>query len=453
MSFRNHATSRLLSFVGIFLSATSSFADSGDWPCFRGPDASGNGDGSNPPVVWDAESGKNVKWKTPIPGLGHSSPIVWGERVYVTSAVSANSEPTLRIGLYGESPEHPEAVVHDFNVYCVDKNTGAILWTQTATSGVPKVKRHLKSSHATCTSATDGKHLIAFFGSEGLYCFDMDGKLLWQRDLGLLDAGALDAPEIQWGFGSSPTICDDRVIVLCDANNTSFIAALNVDTGAEIWRTPRDEVPTWGTPTIVRQGGRTQAVVNGWKHIGGYDIANGTEIWRMTGGGDIPVPTPIYAHGLIFITNAHGGGAPIYAIRTDATGDISLKQGERSNSFIPWSEPRKGDYIPTPIVYGDHLYINNDRGILTCYDAKTGTQAYRVRLTGGAEAYSASPVAADGRLYFTMEYGEIHVVKAGPEYKLLSTNKIGEPCLATPAIAKDMLIVRSSKHLFGLTEK
>lgn len=424
----------------------------GNWPAFRGPGASGNGDGSNPPAVWDVETGRNIKWRTPIPGLGHSSPIVWGERVYVTSAVSDNPEPTLRIGLYGESPEHPEDIVHDYNLYCLDSKTGKLLWTRTATRGVPKVKRHVKSSHATCTPATDGRHVLAFFGSEGLYCFDMEGELRWKKDFGLLDAGAFDAPQYQWGFGSSPTICEDRVIVQCDANNTSFIAALNIETGEELWRTARGDVPTWSTPTIVRHGDRVSAVVNGWKRIAGYDVRTGAELWRMSGGGDIPVPTPVFAHGLIFITNAHGGSSPIYAIKAGATGDISLQAGDSANDFIAWSEPRKGAYIPTPLVYGEYLHINNDRGILTCYNAQTGEQAYRVRLAEQNEAYSASPVAADGRLYFTAEPGVIHVVKAGPIFEKLETNEIGEPCLATPAITAGMLIVRTSKHVWGIAE-
>jgi outer membrane protein assembly factor BamB len=436
--------------VGLALSAAV-LAGPADWPSFRGPQASGVADGHNPPTAWDVERDINVKWKTAIPGLAHSSPIVWGDRVYVTSAVSSDPDPYLRVGLYGESPDHPEEVVHRFNVYCLDRHTGKILWEQTAHSGIPQVKRHIKSSHANSTPATDGTHLLAFFGSEGLYCFDLDGKLLWKQGLGRLDSGAFDAPEIQWGFGSSPTIHKNRVIVLCDVNNQSFIAAFDIDSGKEIWRTLRDEVPGWGTPTVVEHGGRAQVIVNGWRHIGGYDVETGEELWRMRGGGDIPVPTPVVAHGLVFISNAHGPLAPIYAVRLDAQGDISLDEGETSNEYVVWSRPRRGAYIPTPIVYGDHLYVGNDSGILTCYDAKTGEQVYRTRIAGRGDSYSASAVAADGRLYFTSEGGTIHVVQAGPEYKLLASNSMGNPCLATPAITDEMLIVRTSKHVYGIT--
>ena len=449
MLIRNTRSAFFGAAAGLVLSAAVAAGPS-DWPSFRGPRASGIADGHNPPTAWDGEQGTNVKWKTPIPGLAHASPIVWGDRVYVTSAVSSDPDPYLRVGMYGESPDHPEKIVHNFNLYCLDRSTGKIIWQQTAHSGIPQVKRHIKGTHANSTPATDGKHLVAFFGSEGLYCYDMDGKLLWKQDLGYLDSGALDAPEIQWGFGSSPTICQNKVIVLCDVNNQSFIAAFNIDTGKEIWRTLRDDVPGWGTPTVVEHGGRTQVIVNGWHRIAGYDVNTGAELWWMRGGGDIPVPTPIVAHGLVFITNAHGRMSPIYAIRLDAEGDISLEDGQTSNEYVVWSRPRRGAYIPTPIVYGDHLYIGNDVGILTCYDAKTGEQVYRQRIAGRRDAYSASPVAADGRLYFTTEEGHIHVLKAGAEFELLASNSMGGVCLATPAISNQMMIVRTSKHLYGI---
>jgi len=423
-----------------------------DWPSFRGPHASGVAEGAKPPTTWNVEKGINVRWKTPIPGLAHASPIVWGDRVYVTSAVSSDPDPYLRVGLYGESPDHPEDLVHDYRVYCLDKKSGNIIWEKTAHSGKPQVKRHIKSSHANSTPATDGKHIVAFFGSEGLYCFDMDGRQIWKKDLGYLDAGAFDAPEIQWGFGSSPVIHENVVVVLCDVNNQSFLAAFDVHTGREVWRTLRDEVPTWGTPTIHESDQRTQVIVNGWKHVGGYDSKTGHELWRMRGGGDVPVPTPFVAHDLIFISNAHGGPAPIYAIKPSANGDISLNSGQTSNEYVAWARPGRGSYIPTPIVYGDHLYICNDRGVLTCYVARTGEQVYRTRLADSFSAYSASAVAADGKVYFTAEAGDIHVVKAGPEYELLASNRMDEVCLATPAISEKMIFVRTSKHLYGIGE-
>lgn len=448
---------RLIAAVGIMGSSFSTMvaATPPNWPQFRGPHASGVADGQNPPSTWNVEKNENIRWKTRIPGLAHASPIVWGDRVFITTAVSSDPDPYLRVGLYGESPDHPEELIHEFRLYCLDKSSGKILWDKTAYSGVPQVKRHIKSTHANSTPATDGKHVVAFFGSEGLYGYDVHGKLLWKRDLGHLNAGAFDAPELQWAFGSSPIIYENLVIVQCDVNNDSFLAAFDVKDGKERWRTDRgaNAFPCWGTPTVHASEDRTQIVVNGYKHMGSYDLTTGRELWRLTGGGDVPVPTPYVAHDLIFITNAHGPLAPIYAIRLNARGDISFKSGETRNEFIAWSRPKRGSYIPTSIVYGDYLYVGNDRGILSCYQAKTGEKVYRKRLADNrGAAYSASPVAADGKLYFTSEDGDIQVIKAGPEYELLATNPMGEVCLATPAISDGMIFVRTSKHLFGIGE-
>lgn len=422
-----------------------------NWPSFRGPGGTGVAIGQNPPTTWDVEKGTNIKWKTPLPGLAHSSPVVWGNQVFLTSAVSSNKDPYIKVGLYGESPDHPEEIVHDFRLYCLDLNSGKILWEQSAHKSIPKVKRHIKSSHANCTPATDGKHVVAFFGSEGLYCYDMNGRQLWQTDLGYLDAGAFNAPEVQWAFASSPIIYQGQVIVQCDVNNQSFIASLDVKTGKEKWRTPRDAHPCWGTPMVLATPQRTQIVVNGYTNMGGYDFKTGTELWRLSGGGDVPVPTPYVAHDLIFMTNGHGRLRPIYAIKPNATGDISLKDDARSNEYIAWSRPKRGSYIPTTIVYEDYLYVCDDRGILTCYVAKTGEQKYRKRISQNkGEAYSASPVAAGGHIYFTSEEGVIRIMKSGPTFSPALVNSMGELCLATPAIANDMLLVRTNKHLFAI---
>lgn len=449
MSTRLVHNALILAATTLTLITTASAAPP-QWPSFRGPGATGVADGHNPPTTWDVETGINIRWKTPIPGLAHSSPIVWDDHIYLTSAVSSDPNPYLRTGLYGESPDHPEDLIHDFRVYCINKKTGKIIWQQSANSGIPKVKRHIKSSHANCTPATDGKHLVALFGSEGLYCYDMTGRLLWKKDLGLLDAGAFNAAEIQWGFGSSPIIHQDMVIVQCDVNNQSFLAAYDVNTGQEKWRILRDAMPAWGTPTVHQADGQSQIILNGYEHMGGYDLATGQELWRLTGGGDIPVPTPYVAHDLIFITNAHGRLRPIYAIKPSARGDISLKEGQTSNEFIAWSRPKRGSYIPTSIVHGDYLYVGDDRGILSCYHAKTGEKVYRKRLAKGAGAHSASPVAADGNLYFTAEDGQIRVITAGPEFKLLATNTMNAPCLATPAISDGMIFIRTAKQLVAI---
>lgn len=421
-----------------------------NWPQFRGVAARGIAEGQDLPLHWNVKDGTNIRWKTPIPGLGHSSPVVWEDKIFVTTAVGEGKEAYLKVGRYGESPDNIEDFIHYYRLYCMDKASGKILWEKTAYSGKPKVSRHVKSSHANSTPATDGKHVLAFFGSQGLYCFDMDGKLLWERDLGYLDAGAFDVPEIQWGFGSSPIIYEDKVLVVCDVNNQSFVTALDLKTGKDIWRTLRDEQPGWGSPTVHKSENRAQVILNGYKHIGGYDLETGKELWWFHGGGDIPVPTPIVEHGLIFITNAHGRWRPIYAIKLEAEGDISLERPATSNEYIPWSYPRRGAYQPTPIVYGDYLYVGNNSGVLGCYAATTGEEKYREKIGGDLSSYSASPVAADGRIYFSDEYGNIHIIKAGPAYEHLATNVMDEICMASPAISSQTLFIRAQKHLYAI---
>jgi len=423
-----------------------------NWSQFRGNNAYGIAYRQDLPLNWDVKTGTNILWKRPIPGLGHSSPVVWEDRVFVTTAVGEGKEAYLKVGRYGESPDNPEDFVHHYKVYCLDRETGEIIWEKTAYSGKPKVDRHIKSSHANCTPATDGKHLLVFFGSQGLYCYDLYGKLLWTKDLGYLDAGAFDVPEIQWGFGSSPIIYEDKAIVLCDVNNQSFITALDLATGKDIWRTLRDETPTWGTPTVHRSEDRTQVIINGYKHIGGYEVDTGKAIWRMHGGGDIPCPTPVVSNGLVFITNAHGRMRPIYAIKLEAEGDISLARDEKSNQYIPWFYPRRGSYQPTPLVLDDLLYVADNGGILTCYVADTGEELYRNPIGGDISSYSASPVAADGKLYFSDEYGNIHIVKAGPTYEHLAVNKMDEICMASPAISGKTLFIRARRNLYAISK-
>ncbi len=349
------------------------------WPSFRGPDARGQGSGEVP-TAWNVESGDNVLWKTAIPGLGYSSPVVWGDRIFLTTAVSGKADPEVKVGLYGDIKPVEDDTVHSFRVLSLDRKTGKILWDRAAHQGVPRIKRHPKSTHANSTPATDGKHIVAFFGSEGLYCYDFQGNLLWKKDFGLLDSGYYVVPRAQWGFASSPIIHEGRVIIQVDVQKGSFLAALDVETGGEIWRVARDEVPTWSTPSIYSHDGGTRIAVNGYKHIGGYDFEDGSEIWRIKGGGDIPVPTPIVAEGLIYITNAHGRMAPIYAVRSSARGDITPTAEQTSNEGLAWSNlGRSGAYMQTPLVVGDYLYVCRDNGVLSAYRAATGEAVNPVR--------------------------------------------------------------------------
>jgi outer membrane protein assembly factor BamB len=447
-------------FRGIVMSlavlvAAAGFGGEADqnWPRVRGPQARGVAEGHPTPVEWDAASGKNILWKRPLPGLAHSSPIVWGDSVFVTSAVNEEGGSFLKVGLYGDITPVREEPRHRFMLYRIDKRTGEILWERAAYQGVPRRPRHPKSTHANPTPATDGSRVVAFFGSEGLYCYDMEGTLLWKKDFGPLDAAFYVAPDAQWGFASSPVIHDGVVYVQCDVLNDPFLAAFDLETGEEIWRTPRDDVPTWSTPTVHETKEGTLLLVNGWKHMGGYDAKTGKEIWRLRGGGDIPVPTPVVAQDLVFITNAHGSDSPIYAVRLDAKGDISLEDGHTSNPNIAWSIPRGGAYMQTPLVYGEYLYNCRDNGVLSVYQARTGERMYQVRLGGGGGGFTASPVAADGKVYFTSEEGDVYVVKAGPEFELLATNPLDEVTMATPAISEGVLYFRTRAALLAIQQK
>ncbi len=448
---------RILS-VGLFLALAvlpvgSGDGSDGNWPSFRGPHARGVADGHAIPATWDIEESKNVRWKTPIPGLGHSAPAIWGDRVFLTTAISGKKNPKLKVGLYGDISSVRDDTVHQFVVYALDKRDGRVLWTRTAHEGVPKIERHPKASHANCTPATDGGHVVAFFGSEGLHTYDMEGKLLWKKDLGVLEAGYFKVPGNQWGFASSPVIHDGKVIIQVDVKENSFLAAYDIKDGKEIWRTPREDVPTWGTPTVHVDESRAQVIVNGYRHMGGYDLTTGKSLWRMRGTGDIPAPTPYVADGLIFITHAHGGGMPVYAIKTSAVGDISLKEGETSNEYVAWSDPRGGSYMPTSLAYDGLVYIVRGNGVLRCSRVKTGELLYEKRVGTGSSGFTASLVAGDGKIFITGETGEIYVVKAGPEFELLATNEMNEICMATPAISESTLFFRTRDHLVAVGQQ
>ena len=439
-----------MTLIGIVLLAAGA-AMAGDWPQFRGPSASGVGDGAKPPVHWDATKNTNVVWKTEIPGLSVSSPVVWGDRVFVTTAISTDAKQSFRTGLFGDTDPVIDNSPHQWKVMALDKKTGKVLWEQVAHQGTPKTKRHPKSSQASPTPATNGKVVVAYFGSEGLFAYSLDGKLLWNKDVGLQNAGWFFDPDSEWGAASSPVIYKNTVILQCDRQKDSFIAAYDLKDGKELWRTARAEIPAWGTPTIVQGKDRAEVVTNGTKAIRGYDADTGKELWTLGPNSEVTCTTPVSAHGLIFVTAGYPPVQPIYAIKIGSSGDLTLKDGKQSSDTIAWSTQRGGVYLPSPIVYGDHLYTVNNNGILTAYEAKSGQRIYQQRVGEGG-AFTASPIAAAGKLYMATEDGDIFVVKAGPQYELLAKNPVGEAILATPALAGDLLIVRGAKHLFAITE-
>ena len=408
-------------------------------------------------MTFDVSTGTNVLFRVPVPGLAHSSPIVVGDDVYLTTVVRKTGESELSslfgAAGYGRGDSVPEEGEHVFWVLAFDRRTGRRRWATAVHEGVPKTKRHPKSTHGNPTPAAASGRIVVSFGSEGLHCLDRAGKVLWSRDLGVLDCGApgvRGTSRYQWGFASSPVIHDGRVFVQCDHEGQSFVACFDLATGREVWTTMRIEDSTWCTPTVCDDGpeGRPQLVCNGYKHIGGYDLETGRALWSLSGGGDVPVPTPVIGHGLIFLSSAHGRSRPLRAVSVRARGRLAMRAGEEP--FIVWSQPRRGVYMQTPIVVGDLLFACSDAGALGCYVATTGEELFRERVGGGMTGFSASPVEASGRLYLTGESGYVAVVAVGRTFRLLAESDLGEACLATPAIAGDVIYFRTRSHLLAV---
>lgn len=432
---------------GVWMMVLAEAAGAGTrWPQFMGPGACGVDSSEALPTTWDVEKGTHVRWKTEIPGMGHAAPVVWDDRVYIATAVKPG-ESELKVGLYGDIESVDEKEPQQWRLLALDRGTGKVVWNTLGLEAVPRVKRHTKASHCNSTPATDGRRIAALFGSEGLFVFDMDGRLLWKKDLGPLDSGYFSVPSAQWGFASSPVIHEGRVIVQADVQKGSFLAMYDLETGNEVWKQARKDVPTWSTPTVVEAAGRKQIAVNGWHHTGGYDFGTGKELWRLDGGGDIPVPTPVFAHGLIYFTSAHGKVRPMRAIRPDATGDVTPKEPGGTNAAIAWVHPRLGNYMQTPVVVGDRLYGCFDAGILTCFDARTGAVAYNQRVVNGGEGFTASTVSDGRNLFVTSENGNVYVVPVGGSFSVVATNRMTETCMATPAIAGGALLYRTRGHV------
>jgi outer membrane protein assembly factor BamB len=293
---------------------------------------------------------------------------------------------------------------------------------------------------------------VAFFGSEGLYCYDINGKLLWQKNFGVLRSAFFIMKNAEWEFASSPVIHNGVVIIQCDVLENSFLAAYDVKTGKELWKSSRDEYPGWCTPNIYTNTGKTYVAVNGFKHRGGYDFATGKEVWRMSGGGDIQIPTPITGNNLIYFNSAHGKSSPIMAVKTSASGDITLKENETSNQGVLWSQPRGGSYMHTMLLYRNLLYNVNWNGAINCLDPLTGKEVYNAKL-GGAKSFIASPVASDGRIYIVDEEGTVYIIKDGSSFNLLAEIPMNDICMTAPAITDGMIYFRTQHHLIAVGKK
>ena len=431
--------------VSVLLTGT---AVAQNWPSFRGPSGTGVSTAvTAPPAAWNLASSKGIAWRTNIPGLAHSSPIVWGDRIYVTTAVASSGKTSIVTGDVSKSGIDPatDVVSHTWRVIALDKASGKIAWDRVAHQGVPRMKRHVKASHASATPATDGRYIVALLGSEGLFCFDMAGTLKWRKDLGIMDVGLVDDPTMQWGPASSPIIHGNSVIVQNDRHRDSFLAAYDIASGKELWRTTHDEYPSWATPAVVKGKERTEIVTNSGKFIRGFDPATGRELWRFSDNNtQVKVPTPIAAGDLVIVTGGYPpGGRPLYAIRPGGNGVLT-------DQALGWKTDRGAPYTSTPLLYDGILYACTDNGILSAYEPNTGERIYQNRVSSGAAGFSASPIGAGGRIYLASEDGDLFVVKAGRTFELLSTNPMGEPLMATPAISGNLLIVRTGTQLIGI---
>jgi outer membrane protein assembly factor BamB len=425
----------------------------GSWPSFRGVQASGVADGQHLPDRWDAKTGENILWRTSIPGLAHSSPVVWGDRVFVTTAVSQNPNATFKPGLYGDGDASEDRSRQRWMIYAVDKRTGRILWERAAHEGDPLNKRHIKSTYASATPATDGRIVVAWFGSQGVHAYDVNGTFRWSVDLGRVDMGAYDIPTYEWGPASSPIIWDGLVILQCDTQADSFLLALNAETGETVWKVAREELPSWGTPTVVTTPDGPELVTNASNFVRGYDPGTGQERWRLGGSSKITAPTPFAADGLIVVTSGRAPERPMFVVRPGARGDITPAQDQTTSRGIAWSKTGRGSYMPTPIVYKGVLYVLANNGVFDAYTLRTGDEIYRQRVPHPGSGFSASPVAADGKIYVSGEDGDMVVIAAGPELKAIATNSMGDPLMATPALSDGVMFVRSAHTLFAIGKK
>ncbi len=426
-----------------------------NWPQFRGLE--GGVAGNNPvlPDTWGPD--ENIVWRIDVPGRGWSSPIVWDDHVFITSVINTSGveTPIKPLSQYqsrsfdgpmtGADLEMPTVPLR-WVLYDVDFETGVVRWERTLHTATPGTK-HEKNSYASETPVTDGNRVYVYLGYVGLFAFDLDGTQLWHTPM--------EAPEMRdgWGTASSPVVHGDRLFLVQDSLDQSFIAAYDTATGSQLWRVDRDDASNWSTPFIWENDVRTEIVTTGSGGVRSYDL-DGGYLWGLSGMSSIHVATPVTRHGLLYINSGYTADShrPVYAVRAGAAGDISLADGTTSNDYVVWSHPTLGSYNPSSLVYLDYHYTLLDRGILLCHDARTGAEVYpRQRVSPGGTLFTASPWAYNGRIFAISEDGDTYVMKAGPAFELLGTNALNEWTLATPAIAHGSLIVRTVSSLYRIS--
>jgi outer membrane protein assembly factor BamB len=430
--------------VGAVLLALASVAGQQNWPQFRGPNAGVVADNPALPDTWSAS--QNVIWKTEVPGVGWGSPVVWGDHVFVTAGVNTGAPEPFKAGQLRGGDVVKPAAAYRWVVYDVSLSTGAIRWQHEVAMSVPTDGTHMKNSYASETPVTDGERVYAYFGNLGLFVFDMSGHPVWSKPMGPFKF------RNGWGSAASPVLHENRLFVVNDNDTQSFIAAYDTRTGRELWKRDRELGTNWATPFVWTNAARTELVVPGSVKTRAYDL-DGNVLWELTGMSTIDIPTPFAAQGLLFINSGYVADSlrPVYAIRPGATGDISLKGEEKSNAFVVWSHPTLGSYNPSSLVYGDYYYTLHDRGFFTANEAKTGKEVYgRQRISDEVSGFSASPWAYNGKIFALSEDGDTFVIAAGPAFKVVGRNSLGERVLATPAIASDSLVIRTASHLFRI---
>lgn len=415
-----------------------------NWPMFRGPNAAVS-DGQNLPATWDTK--KNVTWSIPVPGRGWSSPIVWGDKIILTSVLREGQFEDAKKGLYfgGERAQAPDAV-HRWLVYCIDFKTGSTLWEREVAKGKPTHGVHIKNTYASETPVTDGERIYAYFGNQGLHCLDMAGKVLWSHSFSPVPT------KMSWGTAASPAVHNGKVFVVNDNEKESYVACFEASSGKQLWRADRDEKSNWSTPFVWQNDQRTELITAGTNKVRSYDL-DGKLLWELGGMSSITIPTPFTRHGLLYV----GSGfvldrkqKPMYAVKPGASGDISLKEGQNSNDYVVWRQ-HVAPYNPTPLVYGDYMYVVYDMGLLSCYEAKTGKMVYEKERLGGQ--FTVSPWAYDGKVFCLNEDGDTFVIQAGKDFKLLGKNKLDEMCMACPAVSGRSLLIRTLTRLYRIESK
>jgi outer membrane protein assembly factor BamB len=417
------------------------------WPQFRGADSRGVLDSDKLPATWSAT--EHVAWKADIPGRGWSSPIVWGEQVFLTSVVSLEPTEEPKKGLYfgGDRKDAPDSV-HQWKVYALDLATGKLNWERQVHEGKPDAPRHLKNSYASETPTTDGERLYTYFGGVGMFCFDLAGNPVWEKRI------APQKMAYGWGTAASPILGGDRLYLINDNEEASYLLALDKKTGEEIWRVAREEGSNWSTPYIWKNSQGTEIVTPGSDAVRSYGL-DGKLLWSLTGMSSITIATP-YAEGdLLYLSSGYVGDKdhrPIYAVRIGASGDITLDEGQTSNEFIVWSHNLAAPYNPSTLVYRERLYVLHDRGTVSCYNAKDGTPIYEKQELPKGAGYTASPWASNGMIFCLNEDGITHVLRAGDTFEVLHSNALDENDMgmATPALTPERLLLRTSSRLYAI---